>query len=214
MTLMSTKTSTPSKPVTEGQIGKVQELLGAAMRKHASELPSETVQLIVSQEGDALQADLLAVVLKRVENRANTIVRVVPKLDRTRKPQEVLDATGRAQYTDKDVVATMPSNGTGVEENVTVEFFKLSRYVSDDELQRELDERGLTSDPYAQAAVNEADPAFADEHPNGTHWKNAAGKWCFASFNRYYGDERGVHVYRYGIGWRDDWWFAGVRKSR
>jgi len=76
MTLMSTKTSTPSKPITEGQIGKVQELLGAALRKHASEFTSETVQLVVSQEGDALQADLLAVVRKRVEARVSTTMTI------------------------------------------------------------------------------------------------------------------------------------------
>ncbi len=208
---MLTKALTPSKPVTEGQIGKVQELLGSAMRKHASELPSDSVQLVVSQEGDALQADLLAVIRKRVERRVNTIVRVVSKLDRTRKPQQVLDATGRFQYMDNSVVATMPSNGTGVEENVTVVFFKLGRNISDDELQRELDERGLTSDPYAQAAVNEADPAFADEHPNGTHWKNANGKWCFAAFKRH-DDGRSVGVGRDDGDWFVGWWFAGVRK--
>ena len=73
---MSKKTSTPSKPVTEGQIGKVQELLGAALRKHASEFPSETVQLVVSQEGDALQVDLLAVVRKRVKARVSTTMTI------------------------------------------------------------------------------------------------------------------------------------------
>ena len=76
---MSTKTSIPSKPVTEGQIGKVQELLGAAMRKHASEFPSELVQLVVSQEGDALQVDLLTVVRNRVEARVSTTMTIADR---------------------------------------------------------------------------------------------------------------------------------------
>ncbi len=207
--------SSPSKAVTEmtaGQIGKAQELLGATLRKHASELPSELVQVVLEQEGDALQAEFLAVVRKRVENRANTIIRVVT-VNRNRTPQQVLDATKRAQYTIESVVLTMPSNGTGVEKNVTMEFFKLDHDVSDDELQREYEKRGLAPDPYAQAAVNKADPAFADEHPNGTHWKSADGKWCFVAFRR--GDsERNVFVGRIDCDWNDDWWFAGVRQVK
>ncbi|MFA5942313.1 MAG: hypothetical protein WC798_01430, partial [Candidatus Paceibacterota bacterium] len=43
-------------------------------------------------------------------------------VNRTRTPQEALDATGRKQYTDADVVAEMPK-GEGAEANVV--FFKL-----------------------------------------------------------------------------------------
>ena len=144
---------------------------------------------------------------------SNILVRTVPKLDRRREPQQVLDDVGRnTQYADESVVATMPSNGAGVEEDVQVEFFKLGRHVNDDELQCELDKRGLTSDPYAQVAVNKADQAFADEHPNGTHWKDADDKWCFAVFYLNDDGERSVNAYRGGT-WDEDWWFAGVRKS-
>ncbi len=135
----------------------------------------------------------------------------VNRVDRTRNPQQVLDATGRIQYTDKIVVATMPSGGQGVQENVTVEFFNLGKNVSDDELAKAYEERGLVPDPYAQAAVNEADPAFADEHPNGTHWKDADGKWCYAAFDRSV-SERFVFVHRSGSDWAVVWCFGGVRK--
>lgn len=145
------------------------------------------------------------------DGQIDTIVRIVPKLDRCRTPQQVLDITSRVQYTNKSVVVTIPPGGTDVEENVRVDFFKLNRFVSDDELAREYEERGLTPDPYAQAAVNEADPAFADKHPNGTHWKDAEGKWCSMTFFRL-GDGLGVDVHRYYDTWFDYWWFGGVRR--
>jgi hypothetical protein len=47
-------------------------------------------------------------------------------------------------------------------------------------------------------ADNAADPAFADEYPNGTHWKNVYDKYCFAAFDRW-DDERRVFVNRGGI---------------
>lgn len=202
-------TSTPSKPITDGQIGKTQELLGAVLRKHASELPSNTVHDVLTSEGSFLQADFLAIMRQRVEQRAKTIVRKVV-VKRGRTPQQVLDATKRTQYTDQSVVATMPTNGTGLK-NVIVEFFRLSRWVSDADLAREYEERGLTPDPYAQAAVNEADPAFADKHPNGTHWQDAKGNWCLVTFNRF-DDGRRVSVNRNSDDWGGGWWFAGVRK--
>jgi hypothetical protein len=111
---------------------------------------------------------------------------------------------------DPSVVATMPT-GEGPEDT-ELTYFRASRFLSDDELEREFDSRGLVPDPQAQAADNEADPAFADEHPNGTHWKNKKGQWCFAAFGQ--GDHgRYVDVDRYDVVWLGDWWFAGRRKS-
>ena len=210
-------TSTPSQAapesMTDGQIDKLTDNVRAALRKNRQRFSAANIQQAL--ECGRLDAKVTAVVEAAVEQAiaeaSNTIVCIVSKLDRNRTPQQVLDATGRRQYTDDSVVATMPSGGKGVEENVTVEFFKLGKYVSDDELAKAYEERGLTPDPYAQAAVNEADSAFADEHPNGTHWKDADGKWCFATFRRRDG-ERYVSVNRRGHGWDGHWWFGGVRK--
>lgn len=140
---------------------------------------------------------------------SNLIVRRAT-VDRSRRPQEVLDATGREQYTDPDVVAAMSGGGTGVEE-VEVHFFKLGRNVNDAELDKEYELRGLKpADPYSLAVVNEA-PALGDNHPNATHWKDAGGNWCYAAFDRWvYG--RGVDVGRGAGGWDGRWWFAGLRK--
>ncbi|MDO8471233.1 MAG: hypothetical protein Q7S49_01350 [bacterium] len=208
-----TKIMTPSEnTITPGQIGKIQEILGAALRK--SGLQSEPVQQVIETKGDSLVVELVAVVCKYVEMVSNMIVRYV-KVDRTRTPQAVLDATGRKQYIDRNVVKAMPK-GDGVEADV--HFFKprpeayKNGVISDDDLEAEYEFYGFKSaDPYSLAAVNEADPAFADNHPNGTHWKNADGKWCFAAFDRW-DDERLVYVFRDGYGWDGSWWFAGVRK--
>ena len=135
-------------------------------------------------------------------------------VNRSRSQQEALEATGRAQYTDRKVVDAMPK-GEGNE--VEVLFFKpdlsnRNSFISDDDLEKEFDLRGLKpADPISVAAVNEADPAFADEKPHGTHWKDAKGNWCYATFDRWYG-KRKVSVYRNARGWDDRWWFAGVRK--
>lgn len=144
---------------------------------------------------------------------SDLIVRRV-RVNRTRTGQEALDASGRKQYTDRSVVDSMPK---GEGDEVEVVFFKpdLSERdgrISDDDLEKEFELRGLKpADPYSVAAGNEADPAFADEKPHGTHWKNADGKWCFAAFHRWDG-ERSVGVYRHDSVWDGFWWFAGLRK--
>jgi hypothetical protein len=209
------KTVTPSveasKTTTEGQITKAVANYRALLEKHAREFDSEVVQTVLGQS--ELASEMFELFRRRIEVISNLIVRRV-SVNRTRKPQAVLDATGRAQYTDRKVVDAMPK---GEGDEVEVVFFKpdLSErngFISDDDLEKEFELRGLKpADPYSVAAVNEADPAFADEKPNGTHWKDAKGNWCGAVFNRWC-DERRVGGDRDGRGWRDYWWFAGVRK--
>lgn len=198
----------PSTPMTEGQIGKVQELIGAELRKHRSEFSSDVTQSVLTQKGAALQAEFLSAFRRFVELLSDMIVRTV-LVKRGRTPQEAIAATGRVQYVDSTVVADMPG-GDGKNRRAPVTFFKVGRYLTDAELEQEYEARGLMpADPYALAAVNETDPAFADEHPNSTHWKDGNGNWCFAAFHRR-GDERYVKVNRDRNGWDFDWWFAGV----
>ncbi|MDP3763101.1 MAG: hypothetical protein Q8Q92_00340 [bacterium] len=199
------KSMTPSE-ITSGQIGKVQEILGAGLRK--SGLPSEPTQQVLETQGDSLIVELVAVVRKRVEAVSNMIIRRV-KVDRTRTPQEMLDATGWKQYTNRDVVNAMPK---GEGDEVAVHFFILGHFVSDADLDKEYELRGLKpADPYSLAQVNTDDPVFANTHPNGTHWKNTSGRWCFAAFDLW-GDEHDGSVDESDDGWDDGWWFAGVRK--
>ena len=198
----------PSDPITEGQIGKLNEKFNAQVRKHKSELSSELVQKILEDPDDTLISEMFALLRKRVDAISNLIMRTVT-VNRKRSAKEALDATGRKQYTDTGVVKKMP-NGTG--EETEVFFFNLVRYVNDSDLDKEYELRGLKpADPYSLSAVNEADPAFADTHPNSTHWKDENDKWCFATFFRH-GDERYLDVYRDDSDWDGGWWFAGVRK--
>lgn len=93
-----------------------------------------------------------------------------------------------------------------------LELFTLGKYVTDDELQKEYDARGLTpAHPDVIAEYVLANPDFAEKYVS-THWKDGTGMWCFAAFGRWR-DGRYVSVDRGDGDWRDGWWFAGLRKS-
>ncbi len=203
---------TPSE-MTDGQINKAVANYRAMLEKHRGELMSEPAQQVLGSA--ELGAEMFGILRRRVEMLTGMIVRRV-KVDRSRTPQAMLDATGRKQYTTRSVVDAMP-RGEGEETDVV--FFKPrpeeydhDGWMSDEALDRAYDAPGLKpADPYSVGAVNETDPAFADEKPHGTHWKDGRGKWCFAAFDRW-GGERFVDVYRRGSGWDIYWSFAGVRK--
>lgn len=194
--------------MTPSQIGKVQEIVGAACRKAG--FPSAPVQQVLEHQGAQLTAEILAVLRKFVEAVSNLIVRVVTGVNRTLTPQQMLDATGRNQYTNREVLQAMP-RGEGDEKEIV--FFQVGKEISDDDLEKEFELRGLKpAHPYSLAEVNQDDPAFADSRPNCTHWKDENGKWCYIAFNRWGVGARDVDVHRNDNGWYDDWWFAGVRK--
>jgi hypothetical protein len=136
------------------------------------------------------------------------------RVRRGRPPQAALAATGRNLHTTHGTVAEMPA---GEGEGVEIIFFKPSLevyrdgWISDAALEREYKKRGLEPDPIALAAVNEANPAFADDHPNGAHWKGKDGAWCYIAFYRANG-ERYVYVHPSNFSWDIRWYFAGRRK--
>lgn len=199
---------TPStETTTTDQINKAVATIRAMFEKHAPEFDKVAVQQALGAKG--LVPDLFAVFCAYVERFSNMITRLV-KINRKRTPEQALVATNRKQHINSSVVATMP-RGTGEEAKVV--FFKVGHVVSDDDLDKEYILRNLIpADPFLLAAVNEADPAFADEHPNATHWKDANNNWCYAAFFRW-GVERGVSVYRDDSGWGDSWWFAALASS-
>lgn len=200
---------TPSSTLTmtDGQIDKLRDLFVATLNKHRSEFGSESTQLALGNKD--FPPDLLKVVRKYVEKESNTVVRHVT-VNRDEAPQFIYGIKNRRQYVDDSALITMPSGGTGTEE-VDIVFFKLGRYVSVDELDREYEARGLKPDPYAQGQVNIDDPVFADQYPNGSQWRDQNGKAYCATFDRWF-DERFVNVDRLDYAWSDYWWFAGVRK--
>ncbi len=199
--------------MTDGQIENAINKLRDAMRKHRSEISSDVAQQVLGTENLGMM--MFTSFRERAELVANLIIRKVT-VNRNRTPEEALSATGRKQYVNDDVVAGMPK-GEGDEAEVV--FFKPEPWeytkpglMSDEDLEKALDRRGLKpADPYSVCAVNEADKAFADEHPNATHWKDSSGKWCFATFYLWF-DGRRMNVRRRGNDWDDRWWFAGVRK--
>lgn len=195
-----------TEPITEGQIGKIFELFGSRLRK--SNVQSKPLQDVIENQGSTLVDKLMQSLIEMVDAVSNLIIRKV-KVNRTQSPKEILKATGRNQYVTDSVVAKMPK-GNGDETEVF--FFKLGCTISDTDLDKEYELRGLKpADPYSLAKVNEDDPAFADTHPNGTHWKDEKGNWCFATFDRFLVG-RDVIVDCHDRGWDVFWWFAGVRK--
>ncbi len=133
------------------------------------------------------------------------------KVNRRLSPQGLLDSTKRVQYINKDVLNTI-SKGEG--RTVELEFFKLDKYSSDNDLETEYASRGLVAaDLYSIVAYDLKFPKEIDTMKYvGTHWKDKDGNWCFAAFSQWYDGERDVYVYRRGRDWGDVWWFAGVRK--
>lgn len=201
-------TMTPStEPITEGQISKAIELLSTKLRKHKQQLPSNIVQIVLGDP--SLSEEWFQIFLKKVEAQSNMIVRTV-KVNRTRSGREALTATGRKQYVSDSVVKAMPN---GTDEEVEVCFWNIGQYISMADLEKEYELRGQRpADGFELAVVNEADPAFADEKPNATQWKDEKGKWCYAVFRRI-GDDRDLGVNQDDGGWDDGLWFAGVRKK-
>lgn len=208
---MDSPLSPSKKPMTDGQIGKVWELLESELFKHRAEFPSNIVQAVLAQKGAALQYELLFVFRKFVELLSSMIVRIV-LVKYNRSPREAIVAPGFRQHLEGAVVASMPGGGSK-NQRITVYFFNVGRRLTDDELEKEYEIRGLIpADPYILSAVNEADKAFADEHPNVTHWKNDNGDWCCANFSSALA-ERWVGVYHSANNWHDYWWFAGVPRK-
>ena len=205
---------TPStEAISNSQIGKIADLLSAGLRK--SGLQNKPTQQVIENQGGQLVKGLINVVREFVEAVSNWIIRQV-KVDRTKTPKDVIDATDRTQYVDKEVLATMPK-GEGDEAEIV--FFKLdlserNGRISDDDLEKEFELRGLKSaDGYSLAKVNEDDPAFANTYPNCTHWKDGNGKWSYLAFLQWDDDKRRVYVYRSDSRWAGFWWFAGLRKE-
>ena len=197
--------------MTAGQAGRISDHFSPYCRKEGTVLPKDTVQAVLDEEMEDLLGEMFEALRTRVERRAKIITRRV-KVNRDQTPEQIVNATGRKQYVNAEVLSTMPRQGAGIEE-VDVYFFNVGKYLSIAEQEKVLAERGLVPDYYAQVQVNIDDPLFADEHPNGAQWDNKDGKAAsFVTFSRW-DDGRGVDVIRGGGGWNDDWWLAGVRKT-
>jgi len=144
----------------------------------------------------------------QIELRGGGIVFRV-KVNRTRTIQEALRATGHTVHTEEGIVESAPGS-----EDIEMEisFFKLGYFISDDNLEKEYDLRGLKAvDLYSLATVNELKPTFSNKRPNGTHWKDKDGKWCRAVFSKWY-DQLRLEIHCHNSECEGGVWFAGVSK--
>lgn len=200
--------------VSEEQIGRFLDLLRPELRPVLGQMPGTDFQkkFIEGEKTLRIKSRFRAFMQELIAEASNTFVVVAKRVDYTRTPQAVISATGRVEHLNDTVVATMPRLGEGVVENVEVTFFKFNRWASTEEVDREFAQHVMIPDPYAQAAINEQDPAFADKYPNGTQWSREGKVASFASFHLD-GGGRYVHVDRSDGRWHDLWWFAGRRKS-
>ena len=155
-----------------------------------------------------------------VNSKIETTIRRIVRVNRARKPQKAIVATGCSQYcwayngdaklTNSKVINAM-SRGEG--EEVEVIFFNLGCYVNDLNLAEAYQLRGFKpADPYSLMAVNEMEPDFVKTIPNTTHWKDSNGKYCYIAFRLYMGDRVVNAQYSDNGGFRHFWWFAGLRR--
>jgi hypothetical protein len=193
--------------MTDEQIDNICAKLRDALRKHRTEISSEAAQLAIGTENIGMK--MFVLFRDQAEALSEMIVRRV-KVKRKRKPQEAIAATGCVEYTETEVVAQMPGRGEE-EEEVDVCFFPLKERTAAADMQRLIESYGLIPDAYAVAAVNEADPSFADDKSNGTQWMDEDGKFCYVLFDQWDG-EREVHCSRDEFNWDGRWWIGGVRK--
>lgn len=198
--------SVPTETTTAGQITKAVANYEAMLKKHASDFPVEIVQKVLGMSELAKKQFWLF--RDFIEAESKTIVRRAT-VNRDRSQHEALTATGRNLYLNESVVRTMPT----VSGDIEAIFVNLGRNIDCDKLDDELGKLGfeIIVDPQGLAAINEADPAFADDYPNATQWKDGDGKFCCVIFDRW-SDERSVFVDRNVICWHDYWWFPCRRK--
>lgn len=200
----------PYNPISNSQITRIIEILSITLPDSGLLSKSTRLVLDVDRRRWALQEELFTVVRRHIEAVSDIFVRkVYPHYKLA--PQEAINATGRRQSVDNDIVSTMPKGV--VEGRVEVVFFKVNHYVCWSNVDQEFELRDLKpADPYSLLKVNEDDPSFADTLPNFTYWKDAKNRWCFLKFGTYDG-VRYVTIDHFSRGWcRNEWLFAGVRK--
>lgn len=214
MTSIMSPSESDFSPITHRQCSKWVDVLVSGLGK--SGLPAKETQQVLESQASILTYRFIADLRARVEAVSKMIMLRI-EVNRESTPEEMVKTSHRNKLTMDEAIAAIPREAG---KSVNLFFFQPddSAYgengvISDDSLAKEYELRGLVPDPRAQFAANEADPAFADDHPNGCIYKTAAGTWCFMSFYLTYpGKERYVHVSQYGTGWKKGckWWFAGV----
>ncbi|MFH0873684.1 MAG: hypothetical protein V1846_02475 [Candidatus Komeilibacteria bacterium] len=210
----------PSEMITEGQIGKIQDLLGSGMRFNEKVFDRTLIQRVIEKTGNRLVCEFLRALQVHVLASSDMIVRKV-KANRKLTPLQMLEATRQdyERYSDPEVIASMFPGYWGDE-------VELCLFKFDDEVVG-IDNLGLQTleqvyslrnlwpaDPYSvcQLIIDDWSGSFLDAHPRvQTYWRDDAGRVntiCCAG--RVDGGTRRVLV---GRGQVTDGWFVGVHKS-
>ncbi len=135
------------------------------------------------------------------------------RVKRDRTSQEALNATGRGQYINQDVLATATPSGT--DEEVEMVFIPLSSCMSNAEVEELIPANFRPADLWELAAVNEDDPTFADQYRNFTHWKITGDKvWRWVVFGNWIGKQNVLVSRNDVIVLGDGWWVAVVREEQ
>ena len=159
----------------------------------------------------------MSVVKNRLNGTCALFAVTLTITDRYRTIREMLDASGREQYVNVADLDIIFRRRGGLECDSEMLFFEVNlavgEWINNERLEHEYRKRQLIPDPYLQFAINARDPNFAATYPNVTHWKNANGHWCFASFGRdtEFGIVDYVVVDQANRAWRDVW-FGGIRE--
>jgi hypothetical protein len=211
--------ATSSDRIEDDQVREFQELLGAALRR--SDLSIELARRLLQTQSDPLVADLLQTLRRHAEAKADMIVRRArmtrDHISDYRAGNGLYFAGRELRVRDDWLIKHFP-RWAGPKE-VDVSFFKVGRVISNDDLEGEYERRGLQSaHPQFILAANYVDPPFADTYPNGTHLRDADGRWwyvsCYSS-----GQPRStlyspyVDVSYVSQNWTEKWWFAGIPKT-
>jgi len=147
---------------------------------------------------------------KHLAEAAGNIITRSVHVDRSRAFQEVIDATGRIQHVDRNIIEMIPQ---AEGDDVDIFFLKFSHRMNDKLLEEEHERhKFISADPYSLATFNEADPSFADECSNITHWEKN-GEW-FCIIFMMLNCKRVVGIVRSRGEWYDDCWFACRRPYR
>ncbi|MDO8561635.1 MAG: hypothetical protein Q7S05_02290 [bacterium] len=161
------------------------------------------------------RAELEMMLRERIGGMKSCIVRHAT-VNHSRSPEEALEAleaVGFLVFPGKnceDVVKNMPRGDCN---ELDVYLFRPNCDVDDDDLERELGKLVLRrANPFALIDVNERDPGFVRKYPNGTHWKDESGKWCYIAFRCSPLTGKRVYIGRRTKDWKDRWWHAGEPK--
>lgn len=195
--------------VSDGQIGKVQGIVGAAMRKGRRHISKDVLQSVL--QGDITSKGLVDNIQQTISNYAGIVRHVL--VDYERSIESTLQGSGIKGrflgYSSGDL-RRAPKARTG-KEIVEFVFFKPGYLISDQQVRQEFEARGLSVDVYAQATANADDPNFARHHPNIVAWK--VEERYLKSLNFHQKDDRTYFSIE------DDWvrdyssdtWFGGAR---